>query len=100
PSYILGPSCLLNKLCLLLPPHNVQSGIALTHSAYIASNRKGTELVVVHAVGVQVPDVNLHAGMVLGRDELVGPRALARDVEVDDLALVVDHFDDLPTDLR
>ncbi|GIL47846.1 hypothetical protein Vafri_4495, partial [Volvox africanus] len=95
-SYNLGPARLLNKLRLLLLPHNVQSRVALTHSANIASNCKSTELVVVHAVGVQVPDVNLHAGVVLGRNELVGPRALARDVEVDNLALVVDHFDDLP----
>ncbi len=45
------------------------------HSANVASNSEGAELVAVHAVGVQVPDVNLHAGMVLGRDELVRPRA-------------------------
>ena len=36
---------------------------------------------------VDLGDVDLDRGVVLGRDEAVGRTALARDVEVDDLAL-------------
>ncbi len=36
---------------------------------------------------VDLGDVDLNRGVVLGRDEAVGRTALARDVEVDDLAL-------------
>lgn len=45
------------------------------HAANLASQGKGGELAIVHALLVEVADVQLHAGMVLGRDKLVGPRA-------------------------
>ena len=41
----------------------------------LANHGEGVEGTVVHAVLVQVTDVNLHASVVLGLDELVGPGA-------------------------
>ena len=45
------------------------------HSAHAAGQREGGERAGVHTIGVQVANVDLHARMVLGRDQLVGPRA-------------------------
>ena len=42
-------------------------------------------------VRVDGPDVDLDRGLVRRSNQSVGPRALARDVEVDGLALVVLH---------
>eukprot|EP00983_Pelagomonas_calceolata_P075325 1152961-Pelagomonas_calceolata.AAC.2 len=44
--------------------------------ADLADHGESIEGALVHAVLVQVADVNLHAGVVLGLDELVGPGAV------------------------
>ena len=50
-----------------------ESGAHITPDT--ACKREGAVLVCVHAALVQVTDIDLHAGMVLGCDELVCPRA-------------------------
>jgi hypothetical protein len=56
------------------------------HRAHEAGQGQRGVLPGVHAGVVQVADVDLDAGVVLGRDQAVGPRALARDVQVNVLA--------------
>ncbi len=51
------------------------AGSQAHHCAHAASQRKGAEAVGVHAVGVQVPHVDLYTRVVLGCDQLVSPRA-------------------------
>lgn len=43
------------------------------HSADTAGQREGGEGAGVHAIGVQVPNVDLHTCVVLGCNQLVGP---------------------------
>jgi hypothetical protein len=47
-------------------------------SANLACQSKGGELVAVHTLLVQVANVHLDAGMVLGCDQLVCPRATSK----------------------
>ena len=49
---------------------------AAYHDADFARQGQRGECPVVDALLVQVPDVDLHAGVVLGGDELVGPGAV------------------------
>ena len=60
------------------------------HAPHEPGEGESGVLAVVHAGVVEVTDVNLHGSVILGLDEAVGPAALARDVEVDGLALVGD----------
>ncbi len=56
------------------PPHWLLEG-ATHDGADLARQSKGRELAIVDAVLVEVANVNLDARVVLGRDELVAPRA-------------------------
>ena len=62
------------------------------HGAHETGQRERGVLARVHARLVQVADVHLDAGVILGRDQAVRPAALARDVQVNVLALIVHHF--------
>lgn len=54
----------------------IAAGCAVTyHAANLAGQGECAELAVVHALLVEVAHVQLNAGMVLGRNELVAPRA-------------------------
>ena len=66
----------LPNLALLLGPEVVERAVRLAHGAGLASDRKGGARAGVHAGLVQVRDVKLHGGVVLGRDQPVGPRAV------------------------
>lgn len=51
------------------------------HSSDLSSESKGSELASdVDAVLIEVADVELHARVVLGRDQLVGPCAASTDI--------------------
>lgn len=50
------------------------------------------ELACVDAILIQVTNVNLNRGVVLGGDESVCGRALPRNVKLGDLSLFVLHF--------
>eukprot|EP00929_Paragymnodinium_shiwhaense_P057960 TRINITY_DN29035_c0_g1_i1.p2 TRINITY_DN29035_c0_g1~~TRINITY_DN29035_c0_g1_i1.p2 ORF type:complete len:120 (-),score=6.19 TRINITY_DN29035_c0_g1_i1:12-371(-) len=66
--------------------------VALALVADVAAESVGLVRPGVEAgLGIDVTDVDLHRRMVLGRDEAVGPRALAREVKVNVDALVVLH---------
>lgn len=59
--------------------------------ADVARERHGRVRSVVHAVRIQVPDVQLHRRLVGRGDQSVRPRALARDVEVYVFTVGVQH---------
>jgi hypothetical protein len=57
----------------------------------LKKQRKGGRSHSVGAISVDVRDVDLDRAVILGLDQAVGRRALARDVEIDGLALGVLH---------
>ena len=60
-----------------------------SHSSSEAEGLVGTEGL---AVSVHIHDIELDRGEVLGPDDAVGSAALARDVQVHDLPLLVFHL--------
>lgn len=70
------PRHLLHQLRRLLAPHDVDGGVGLAIGAHFAREREGGELARVDARLVQVSEVDLHGGVVLRRDQLVGPGAV------------------------
>lgn len=72
---------------------SVKAVVGLAHGANEAGD--GVDLVVpgVAAVLVNLADAQLDRGVVLGPDDASGSRAFAGDVEVNELAAFVLHFD-------
>jgi hypothetical protein len=58
-----------------LRPQAVQGAVRLAHGADEAAQRHRGELTGVHAISVDVANVDLNAGLVLGLDQAVGRRA-------------------------
>merc|ERR1719465_217710 len=76
----------------LLVEKAVQAGVTLTTLADETSQSEGVELARVASELIHLTHVQLHRAVVLGRDEPVRGRALARQVEVDNPSLLVLHL--------
>jgi hypothetical protein len=66
------------------PPETSQTLRMTHHGADLARQSKSAELAVVHAVLVQVANIQLDTGMVLGCNQLVGPRAAKATTKIQD----------------
>merc|ERR1719254_423258 len=73
----------------LLMQQAVEACVALATIADEACKREGVEVACVAAVLVDLAYVQLHGAVLLRGDEPVRRRALPREVEVDNLALLV-----------
>ncbi|KAF0739818.1 hypothetical protein Ae201684P_017063 [Aphanomyces euteiches] len=69
-----------------------QSHVAFTLATDVTGQGVHVVLTSVDAVGINLGDSNLHRGVVLGRKDAVGPRALAGDVDINVLASFVLHL--------
>lgn len=60
----------------MLPGEAVEGTVGLTHSPDVAAESEGLELTGDDlAVGIDLGNVDLHAGVILGSDQAVGGRA-------------------------
>ena len=68
------------ELCLVsaLGPQAVEAAVALAHAAHEAAERQRRPLAGVDAVSIDVANVDLNAGLVLGLDQAVGRGAEER----------------------
>jgi len=71
----------------------VQSSIALSHLANLSAQSVGGVFTSVDTLLVDMSNVDLHAGVVLGGDQRISGRALAGDVQVNFLVLGVLHLE-------
>ena len=70
----------------------VEGGVSVTLLAEETGESDVVGLASEAAILVDLGDGELHRSVVLGVDHTVGSRALARDVQIDNLALIVLHF--------
>lgn len=69
----------------------VKGLIAESLAPHKAAHGDGVEFTGENAVGINSANVDLHGSVVLRRDQAIRGQAFARDVEVDNVALVVLH---------
>ena len=69
----------------------VQSSISLSFCAQVPSEGDRGVLSSVDSRSINVSDVDLNRGVVLGANHTVGRRALAGNVQINNLAIVVLH---------
>ena len=67
------------RLVSALGPQAVEAAVALAHAAHEAAERQRRPLAGVDAVSIDVANVDLNAGLVLGLDQAVGRGAEERE---------------------
>ena len=75
-----------------LSEESVETGIGFTSLSHESGESNGLFLSGDFARGVNVGDLNLDRGVVIGCDETVSGRALSWDVKIHDLSFIVLHF--------
>ena len=75
-----------------LVEESVQAGVGLASSSHLASEGNGLLSAVQLSILIDVGNLNLNGGSVVSGDELVGGGALAWNVQVNNLSLVVLHL--------
>ncbi len=75
---------------------SVEGGITIALSSHETSNGERRGLTSEYTLLINMSDVHLNSGMILSVEDSVSSRALSRNIEVDELALIVLKEDDVP----